>query len=161
MTDHDGSSADAGSFTGAKLLLTCDDALLTCLRDDFAHIPFPAHWDLPGGGREGLETPLQCGLRELNEEFGLVLPPDRLAARAFASVQFPGRFAWLLSGRITHAEVASIRFGDEGQEWRMMPLAEYLSHPRAVPHFPGWIRTLLGDVSTACKRTRSGQNPVP
>ena len=40
----------------------------------------------------------------------------------------------------TQAQIAAIRFGDEGQEWRMMPIAEYLAHPRAVPHFRDWIR---------------------
>ena len=67
---------DGGDFTGTKLLLTHNDALLTCLRDDFDHIPFPNYWDLPGGARDEAETPLQCGLRELDEEFGITLPAE-------------------------------------------------------------------------------------
>ena len=67
-------------FAGAKLILTCGDDLLVCLRDDFPHIPWPAHWDLPGGGAELGEAPADCALRELAEEFGLHLPPARLEA---------------------------------------------------------------------------------
>ena len=131
-------------FAGAKLVLTHAGRLLTCLRDDYDWIPFPAHWDLPGGGPEPGETPLQCALRELDEEFGLRLAPERLAGRIFPSWAAPETPAWLFSGTITAAEIAAIRFGDEGQEWRMMPVAEFVAHPRAVPHFRDRVRGVLG-----------------
>ncbi|WP_240768981.1 NUDIX hydrolase [Paracoccus liaowanqingii] len=127
-------------FHGAKLLLTLDGRMLTYLRDDRVGLPFPGHWDLPGGGREGSETPLDCALRELHEEFGLRLPPDRLRGRTFPSHAAPPMISWLFAGTLTADEIAAIRFGDEGQHWRMMPVAEYLAHPRAVPHFCDWIR---------------------
>ena len=135
----------AQAFAGAKLILTCGDDLLVCLRDDVDHIPWPAHWDLPGGGAEPGETPTDCALRELHEEFGLRFPPDRLeAAFAFPNPRWSGRFSVFFTGRITRAEIAAIRFGDEGQCWRMMPLREYLGHPKAVPHFPTQIAHCLG-----------------
>ena len=124
-------------------MLTHAGRLLTCLRDDYDWIPFPAHWDLPGGGPERGETPLQCALRELDEEFGLRLDPERLAGRIFPSWAKPETPAWLFSGRITAAEIAAIRFGDEGQEWRMMPVAEFIAHPHAVPHFRDRVRRML------------------
>lgn len=130
-------------FCGAKLFLHHEDSLLTYLRDDFSDIPFPGHWDLPGGGREGDESPVDCALRELWEEFGLKIAPSALSGRAFPSVQSPGRTSWLLTGQLSGREIAAIRFGDEGQEWRMMPLAEFLDHPLAVPHFKEWVRTVL------------------
>ena len=68
-------------FAGAKIALLHGASVLTYLRDDFAHIPFPGHWDLPGGAREGAESPEDCALRELEEEFGLALPPERLLWR--------------------------------------------------------------------------------
>lgn len=130
-------------FHGAKLLLTHRSDLLTYLRDDTPGLPFPGHWDLPGGGREGGESPLDCALRELAEEFGLHLPPDRLTGREFPSASRPGMVSWLFTGRLTRAQIAAIRFGDEGQDWRMMPVAEYLAHPRAIPDFQNWIRDSL------------------
>ncbi len=133
------------ALDGAKLLLVGGDALLTLLRDDVAHIPFPAHWDLPGGGAEPGETPLACALRELYEEFGLRLPPARLRGRMFPSFSRPGWQSWLFAGAITRAEIDAIRFGEEGQEWRMMPLAEFLNHPRTVPHFRERVRLCLAE----------------
>ena len=65
-------------FSGAKIALILGDQLVTYLRDDHAHIPFPGHWDLPGGGREGEESPEACVLRETEEEFGLRLPESRI-----------------------------------------------------------------------------------
>lgn len=126
-------------FHGAKLLLTHGDRLLTYLRDDKPDIPFPAYWDLPGGGREGQESPIACALRELHEEFGLTLRPDRLTGRSLPSAQGPGMVSWLFSGQLTAGEIAAIRFGEEGQCWQMMPVATFLTHPRAIPHFQRWI----------------------
>ena len=120
-------------FRGAKLALIHDGCLLTLRRDDHPGLPFPGHWDLPGGGREGAESPADCALREMAEEFGLRLSPARLLwHRAYAGPAGTGHF---FAGRLTATEIAAIRFGDEGQEWRMMPLAEFLAHPLAVPHF--------------------------
>ncbi|AZY92815.1 MULTISPECIES: NUDIX hydrolase [Paracoccus] len=132
----------AAAFNGAKLLLTHGDRLLTCLRDDRPDIPFPAHWDLPGGGREGQEAPVQCALRELDEEFGLHLSPQALTGRAFPSHSAPGLMSWLFAGQISAAQIAAIRFGNEGQGWCMMPVADYLTHPRAIPHFCRWITAM-------------------
>ena len=132
----------AAAFNGAKLLLTHGDRLLTCLRDDRPDIPFPAHWDLPGGGREGQEAPVQCALRELDEEFGLHLSPQALTGRAFPSHSAAGLMSWLFAGQISAAQIAAIRFGNEGQGWCMMPVADYLTHPRAIPHFCRWITAM-------------------
>lgn len=130
-------------FHGAKLILVHDGRLLTYLRDDRAGLPFPACWDLPGGGREGDESPMDCALRELREEFGLALLPSRLQGRSFASIQHPGWRSWLFTGQLSPAEVAAIRFGDEGQDWRMMPLADFAAHPRAVPQFRELVRAFI------------------
>ena len=69
---------DDTAFHGAKLAIFVGRRLLTLLRDDNPDIPFPAHWDMIGGGREGRETPEECVLRECLEETGVALDPAAL-----------------------------------------------------------------------------------
>ena len=124
---------DAG-FVGAKAALFCGPRLLTYLRDDHPGLPWAGWWDLPGGGREGDESPEACLLREVAEEFGLTLSPRRLTfRRILPSMTVAGRPSVFFAAEISAAEIATIRFGDEGQRWEMMPIPGFLSHPRAIP----------------------------
>lgn len=135
-------------FVGAKAALVCNGAVLTYLRDDHEGLPWPAHWDLPGGGREGAESAEQCLIREVAEEFGLPLTPAHLTWRAsFPALHSPGEQAIFFAGHITPSEVAAIRFGSEGQTWQMMPLAQWLTHPRAVPDLPRRTEIALRDLA--------------
>ena len=134
-------------FVGAKVALLCGDALLTYLRDDKLGLPWPATWDLPGGGREGDETAETCLLRELHEEFGLMLPPERLIwRRIWPCMMDASRASVFFAGRITPDEIAAIRFGDEGQYWQMMPVADYLNHPQAIPELQRRVAVALRDL---------------
>lgn len=134
---------DAG-FVGAKAALFCGDALLAYLRDDSPGLPWPGMWDLPGGGRDGDESPETCLLRELNEEFGLTLAPARLTWHiVLPSMTDPSRLSHFFAGHITRAEVASIRFGDEGQGWALMPTTHFLNHAHAVPEMQRRVRLAL------------------
>lgn len=121
-------------FTGCKAAFFCGADILTYQRDDKPGLGWAGLWDLPGGGREGNETPEACLLRELDEEFGLTLPPGRLIwRRVFPSMMDGARLSVFFGGALTPAEVAGVRFGDEGQGWQMMPVAAFLSHRGAVP----------------------------
>ena len=134
-------------FLGAKLALVWEGMILTYLRDDFAHIPWPGMWDLPGGGRKGDEGPEACVLRELKEEFGLVLGPERLVWRREMPAMLDARRAsWFFAGRLAMDEIAAIRFGDEGQHWQMMPVAAFLAHRGAVPELRRRTRLALGEL---------------
>ena len=65
-------------FTGCKIALICEGQILTILRDDKETIPYPNMWDLPGGGREGNETPFECVAREVYEELNIQLSKEEV-----------------------------------------------------------------------------------
>lgn len=131
-----------GRVVGAKIALVAAGRVLTHLRDDYAHLPWPGHWDFPGGAREGDETAEVCALRELHEEYGLSLPATRLIwRRNYPSAHVSLGVAAFFGGTVTEAEIAAIVFGDEGQRWEMMAVGDFLAHDRAVPY----LRDRLGD----------------
>jgi 8-oxo-dGTP diphosphatase len=124
---------DGQEFAGAKLAALVDGHILTYRRDMKPGIPWPGLIDLPGGGREGDESPGSCVLRELAEEFGLHLPESRIWwARPFPSLHPPGGTGWFLAANLTLAEVDSIRFGDEGHSPQLLGLAAFLASSDAI-----------------------------
>lgn len=137
---------DDTAFSGAKIALVCGERIVAYRRDAKPTIPWPGLWDLPGGGREGAETPEACALREVREEFGLLLGLERIHWRR----RYPGALVaqthtWFLAATITEAEVAAVRFGDEGQYWEMMAVADFLAHPEAIGHLQARLADYLAD----------------
>jgi len=122
-------------FHGAKVAVFIDDHILVYRRDNKPDIPFPDMLDLPGGGRENGESGAECVARETYEEFGI-----SIAIEAFEHVQtYPnwrgtGHVALFFVCRLARHMVDDIVFGDEGQDWQVMPVAEFLASDRAVPH---------------------------
>ncbi len=119
------------AFNGAKLAILSDNHIVTILRDDTVQIPWPGHWDLPGGGREGDETPETCVLRELREELGLVLTFDDLTY-GVESASAGGK-VWFFVTEQWDFDSSRITFGHEGQGWKLAPIDWYLRHPKAIP----------------------------
>ncbi|HGK8820973.1 TPA: NUDIX hydrolase [Pseudomonas aeruginosa] len=133
---------DIPPFSGAKLALFYGDHLVVYKRDEKPGIPFPGYRDFPGGGREGLETPAECALRELEEEFSIRLEEPRIEwQRQYPSTSGSAPFAYFLVARLEDREFEAIRFGDEGQYWRLMEVDAYLAHAMAVPY----LQSRLGD----------------
>ncbi|KPF79109.1 hypothetical protein IP88_02655 [alpha proteobacterium AAP81b] len=130
---------DGAPFGGAKLAAMCGDALLVYRRDDTPGLPFPGLLDLPGGGREGDETPEQCVLRELAEEFGVTLTEDRLHYHRAYRLGDGVTISHFFAARLSEAEVAEVRFGDEGQDWALMPAEDYIADEDAIPRLRDWL----------------------
>lgn len=131
------------TFAGAKVALFCGASILTLRRDDRPGLPWPGLWDLPGGGREGDETPEACVLRELHEEFGLTLAPERLVwRRKFPSMTDASLMSVFFGGHLLPAEVSVIRFGDEGQSWLLMPVQDFLARPDVIGELQRRVRIL-------------------
>ena len=130
-------------FAGAKAALICQGHILTYLLDDRPCLAWAGVWDLPGGGREGGESPQDCALREVHEEFGLTLDPATIChQRSYAAT--PGaRPAWFLVAPITESHLPLIRFGSEGERWDIPPIATYLALPDAIPAHQSRLRDWL------------------
>ena len=121
-------------FSGCKIALFCDDRILTILRDDKSNIPYPNTWELPGGGREGEETPFECVQREVLEELGLKLEEaDLVWAKEYPGMLDPDKTSIFMVGTITQEEFASIFFGDEGQAYQMMDVSQFLVDDKVIP----------------------------
>lgn len=97
---------------GAFAIIVCPGKILLFLRDDNPDIPYPNKWQLPGGGIEKGETPLQGLRRELEEEISFV--PKVL--KHFATIVNPPKTSYFYYALITQSEAKNIRKGEgEGQ----------------------------------------------
>jgi 8-oxo-dGTP diphosphatase len=138
---------DGTAFGGAKLAALLRDALLVYRRDDKPDIPFPGLLDLPGGGREGDESPAECALRELHEEFGILIAADRVHYHRAYLLGDGTTISHFLAVHLTEDEVSAVRFGDEGQDWALMPAADYLADEDAIPRLRDWLGHYLAAAS--------------
>lgn len=131
-------------FIGAKLLLFAGSQLVVLRRDFTPGIAWPGCLDFPGGGREGVETPEACALRETREEVGLNLPQASLVP-VFRRVSADG-IGWYFASHQPPEILTRVRFGGEGAGWGVMWPEAYVSHPDAIPHFAeilaGYLKTL-------------------
>ena len=131
-------------FTGSKIALLCGGKLLTILRDDKPSIPWPNMWELPGGGREGDESPFECAAREVYEELGIHLTEDCLLwSKVYPSMLYAGRQSVFMVGQLSQEQFDSITFGDEGQTYKLMNIEEFLDSKQAVPQLQGRLREYL------------------
>ena len=131
-------------FTGSKIALFCGDKLLTILRDDKPTIPWPNMWELPGGGREGDESPFECAAREVYEELGIHLTKDCLHwSKVYPSMLFEGRQSVFMVGQLSQEQFDKIVFGDEGQGYKLMSIEEFLSSDKVVPQLQDRVRDYL------------------
>ena len=146
---------DGLPFGGAKIAAILGVALLVYARDDIAEIPFPGMLDLPGGGREGSETPAECVTRELFEEFGVALAVERLHYHRAYALADDTTISHFFAAHLTEAEVANVRFGDEGQDWALMPMADFIADADAVPRLREWLGHYLA-ADAAIARLASG-----
>lgn len=129
-------------FDGAKLALIYRNAVVSILRDDREGIPHPGMWDFAGGGREGGERPEETAIRETQEELGLRLAEDRLLWSCREDREDSAE-VWFFAAEITESELTTLRLGDEGQCWRLMPTPQFLSNPMAIPSLKRRLRHFL------------------
>jgi len=118
-------------FHGAKAAVFIGEQVLLYRRDE--DVRWGNMWDMPGGGRECDETPRECLKRELFEEFGLALEDAaELWAQRFPAMLETGEAAWFFGVQFPVNAVSTIRFGEEGQYWRLFPLSDALALPDLI-----------------------------
>ena len=128
-------------FTGCKIALICDGRILTILRDDKPTIPWPNLWELPGGGREGDESPFECVAREVYEELSIQLSKDDIIwSWIYPSMLDENKKSVFLVGKLTQEQFDSITFGDEGQAYKLMNIEEFLTLDQVVPQLQERVR---------------------
>ena len=131
-------------FQGCKIALICGDKVLTILRDDKENIPWPNMWELPGGGREGDESPFECAAREVYEELSIQLSKEDIVwSWIYPSMLDENKNSVFLVGKLTQEQFDSIVFGDEGQAYKMMSIEEFLTSSQVVPQLQGRLRDYL------------------
>ena len=123
---------DQFDFTGVKAALLVEQSILVILRDNKPDIPWPNTWELPGGGREGQETPLECLQREVWEELGLTLKEESI----IWSKIYPS---------MLDKEYREIRFGDEGQEFKLMPVEDFIKAEGVIPQLQERFKDYLSE----------------
>ena len=105
--------------TASAILAGDCGRLLFQLRDDIPNILYPGLIGLFGGHREPGETALEGVCREVHEELGVALPPDRFSVLAECAVPVRGK---LLAETVFHAEGVRTDMIDV-TEGRLLPLA--------------------------------------
>jgi 8-oxo-dGTP diphosphatase len=121
-------------FVGAKVAVFVSGEIICLLRDIDRPIPWPGHWDVLGGGREGDESPWDCVRREASEESGLELrQSDVKWAQQYMNSR--GANVWFFVAEISEERGAVAALQNEGQAIGRMTPDAYLWHDMAVPQF--------------------------
>ena len=116
---------------GSKGLVFIGDNVLIYRRDDKT-TNHPNELDLPGGGPEENETPFETFKREVKEEFSINLTQKDIEyVRKYPSTLEQGKFAYFPVAKIPAEMASRIKLGDEGLEFLLMSLSDYIARDDA------------------------------
>ena len=102
-------------------------------------------WELPGGGREGEETPFECVQREVFEELSLKLEEtDIVWAKDYQGMLDPDKTSIFYGGNHHSGRILpTLSFGDEGQAYQMMDVSQFLSDKKVIPQLQDRLKDYL------------------
>lgn len=131
-------SRDSGPLTCsdavAAVIVTEDGRYLLQQRDDIKGIWYPDHWGCFGGAVDPGEDERTAMTRELREELGLALQPERLILRMHYEIVGSGTFFRnYFEVLLRWPQLAEIALG-EGQRFAVFPGAQVLDELRMTPY---------------------------
>lgn len=134
---------------GTKGLVFIGNDTLIYRRDNKAD-KYPLHLDVPGGGKEGDETPFETFRREVYEEFRLnITESDIVYFRRYPSIFEEGKFGWYAVVKLPAKVKSQIVMGEEGIDYSLMPLEEFLKKQDAWPVYQQRAADYLKFISSA------------
>ncbi len=131
-------------FNGSKAAIFVNGKILVILRDKKRGLPYADKWDLPGGGRKGSESPIECLQREVREELDIRLSLQSIIWK----MQFPApkdheHNLFFMVAELPVEVVDKIKLGNEGQRWTFMNVDDYLADPDVVAPHKRYLQTYL------------------
>ncbi len=119
-------------FHGVKVAVVVDGQILMHLRDDKPGLFNANMWDFAGGGREGDESPIECAVREVEEEFGILLTPESFVwENVYPAQKDPSQKAYFMVAALSPDALPHINL-TEGQKWQLFTQEDFFSDPRVI-----------------------------
>lgn len=129
--------------TGVKGLVYVGSKILVYRRDNQTAL-FPGYIDLPGGGSEGNETPFETFAREVNEEFSLAIKRSHIVyAEKRPTKSDPLKAVFFAVAKLPASYTKNIILGDEGSEWLLMDVTDFLNRNDVWPYFQSRVKEYL------------------
>lgn len=130
-------------FNGAKGIVFLLDKMLV-YRRDYKTTYSPGHIDLPGGGREGDESPYETFQREVKEEFDLDINKDEIEFSCkIPSIMEPGKTSFFVVVKTKRFKPEDITLGNEGSEWLLITTEEFIARPDGIKRQQDRVRKYL------------------
>lgn len=121
------------NFNGVKGLVFIDDKIVAYRRDNKTK-SYPLYIDLPGGGKEDVESAFETFQREVKEEFGIGIEKDDITyAKQYISQMDSSKESYFIVVKTKNIKGGDIIFGNEGLEYFLFTLEEYLKLEDSIP----------------------------
>jgi 8-oxo-dGTP diphosphatase len=132
-------------FNGAKGLVFLGDKILVYRRDNKTN-NWPLNIDLPGGGREGDESPFDTFKREVKEEFGIDIEKNEVEfSCTVQSVIEPDKKSYFIVVKTLRFKSEDIVFGNEGIEWMLITPAEFINRSDCIERQQKRVKRYLAE----------------
>lgn len=141
-------SYDGRPFNGVKAALYYQGKLLVYQRDDKPGLRFADLWDFFGGGREDNETPFECLKREIQEELEITVNQTQVVfVKSFPAMHDPAQSAYFMVVRLAREDMDHMRFGSEGQGWKLVTVEDFLGDGTVIPYLKSRLQSYLESIS--------------